>query len=1028
MNRKYFVLALTVFFVLGVATDAAADTITWDGGGTTNNWSEAANWGGDVVPGPSDNVIFDATSSKDATVDTNITVSSIYIMAGYGGTLTQSDPASITVTGCSGRPCFKQDGGTFNGSSNTITLNSSGSAALTMNGGTFNGGSGDISITGQGADISLQGGTFTSTSGNLSATASFRFQGTSVFIHNGGTVTINVNDSINAFVNDSNHPSVTFNNLVYNNSDGSHFDFFPRTIVEGNLTLNDGTIGPNGGVIEARGSVLISPNFDGGNLALEFAGGSGPRTVTLSTDQHLPKIVLDDPNVTVNTSGNGTLVLPHQLVIRQGTFNQGSVDLLITPLDIGGGACLVMSGGILNGSSNAITLNSNGSGTVSMTGGTFNGGSGNIMAVGDAVQANHDIQINGGLFRSTSGILFVSRSFRVQNDGGFLNNGGTVIFNSGMTPAILSDDGHGGHPSLVFNNATFAKDSGSVMHLIQTSIIVNGTLSLSGGEIDGTGGLVIDAFANVNIDASFEGITDRVALRFSGLACQTVTLNGIQNFPGDWEVNKTGCGITAIGNFGVHSIIVSQGSLIIGNGSHANLAGDLMVDPNGVVTIGSGTAFDAGNGQIGGTLELPGADSVVNIGSGVISGILDITGLDNTVNLGSLTVDPGGQYLADNTGTIILGGDVINNGLINLRGYGSECLFGGGTFITIQSSVAGTTRNWSGTGVFHMVHLNVSDMGGTAAIHVHNGVTDGTTGANWTFDSNCSANALHTPFDFDGDGKSDIAIFRPSTATWYLHKSVLGDTATHWGLSTDILTPADFDGDGITDIAVWRPADLAHFFVLNSATSTVTTEQFGQTGDDPIPVADWDGDGKADIAVYRNAAVGNQSFFYFRGSRNNPNGNTTYLPWGQAGDDPVRGDFDGDGIEDATVFRPSDRYWYTLRSSDQQTQALQWGLITDKRIEGDFDGDGKTDLAVFRPSDATWYILQSSDGQPRYQQWGLSTDVPVPGDYDGDGKTDFAIWRPSDGNFWQLLNDSGQSEVLNFGIGGDVPIASSFVR
>src|SRR4030095_2218147 len=144
------------------ASAEALSPVSWDGGGATNNWSEAANWSGDSIRVAGDDVTFDATSTKNVTIDASINVGSISIGSGYAGTITQSNAASVQVNGCSGRPCFRQDGGTFNGSTNTITLNNSGSGGLLMNGGTFNGGSGNISLTGTPAEFSLQGGTFTS--------------------------------------------------------------------------------------------------------------------------------------------------------------------------------------------------------------------------------------------------------------------------------------------------------------------------------------------------------------------------------------------------------------------------------------------------------------------------------------------------------------------------------------------------------------------------------------------------------------------------------------------------------------------------------------------------------------------------------------------------------------------------------------------------------------------------------------------------------------------------------------------------
>src|SRR5262249_37169053 len=151
---------------------------------------------------------------------------------------------------------------------------------------------------------------------------------------------------------------------------------------------------------------------------------------------------------------------------------------------------------------------------------------------------------------------------------------------------------------------------------------------------------------------------------------------------------------------------------------------------------------------------------------------------------------------------------------------------------------------------------------------------------------------------------------------WFLQRSTLSVSITQLGLATDKPAPADFDGDGVTDVAVWREATRSNFFILQSSSDTIRMEDFGVIGDDPALVGDWDGDGKADPAVYRNGGAGGQSFIFFRGSLNNPNGNITFVPWGLGGDVPVRGDFDGDGKMDAAVFRSTDLNWYILKSSN----------------------------------------------------------------------------------------------------------------
>jgi hypothetical protein len=286
---------------------------------------------------------------------------------------------------------------------------------------------------------------------------------------------------------------------------------------------------------------------------------------------------------------------------------------------------------------------------------------------------------------------------------------------------------------------------------------------------------------------------------------------------------------------------------------------------------------------------------------------------------------------------------------------------------------------------------------------------------------------IHHGFsDFDGDGKADASVFRPTAGIWYINRSTQGFFAVQLGLSTDKLTPADFDGDDKADIAVWREGapTVAAYYILLSTNNTVRIEQFGQTGDDPTVTGDWDGDGKADPAVYRTAALGSQSYFYYRGSLNNPTGNVTYVPWGATVDKAMRGDFDGDGKFDVAVFRPSNGSWYIGQSSNGTVRIENWGLSTDKFVPADYDGDAKTDLAVFR--NGVWYIKQSSNGTAVFINWGLSTDAPAPADYDGDAKTDAAVYR--NGTWYLRLSSSGTMSVQSFGTGTDAPIPNAFVK
>jgi 6-phosphogluconolactonase (cycloisomerase 2 family) len=280
--------------------------------------------------------------------------------------------------------------------------------------------------------------------------------------------------------------------------------------------------------------------------------------------------------------------------------------------------------------------------------------------------------------------------------------------------------------------------------------------------------------------------------------------------------------------------------------------------------------------------------------------------------------------------------------------------------------------------------------------------------------------------DFDGDAKSDITVFRPSTGGWHVLKSSTNYTTSQsfsWGNSTDVPVPGDYDGDGKVDPAIFRPS-TGLWAVLKSSTNYTTsfTASWGVSTDKPVP-GDFDGDGKADPAVFRPSTGG---WFVLKSSTNYT---TSFgVSWGLSTDVPLQADYDGDGKADPTIFRPSTGLWAVLMSSTNFTTSFtkSWGLSTDVPVPGDFDGDGKTDPAVFRPSTGGWFVLKSSTNYTTSfgVSWGLSTDVPAPADYDGDGKFDPAIFRPSTG-LWAILQSStgfATSVSKSWGLSTDVPI------
>lgn len=238
--------------------------------------------------------------------------------------------------------------------------------------------------------------------------------------------------------------------------------------------------------------------------------------------------------------------------------------------------------------------------------------------------------------------------------------------------------------------------------------------------------------------------------------------------------------------------------------------------------------------------------------------------------------------------------------------------------------------------------------------------------------------------DYNGDGLSDIGVFRPSDGYWYFKD--LG--SIQYGQTGDVPVSGDYNGDSKTDIAVWRYSN-GRWYIKD-----IAEIQWGMVGDIPVP-GKYNADLITDMAVWR-IKEGN---WYIR--------NFGTIAWGTRGDIPVPGDYNGDGITDIAVWRPSEGIWHI-----RNIGTFQWGIIGDIPVPADYDGDGKTDIAVWRPSEGIWYIRNIGSFQ-----WGIESDIPVPGKYNANNAYNMAIWRPAEG-IWYIKNVGS----FQWGKQGDIPL------
>ncbi len=723
------------------------------------HWSTSGNAtcgaGGAGAPSTTHSVHFTSKCVTNATISGAVSVQVFEIAAGYTGTITQNSGATITTGGN-----FSQAAGTFNGSDAAITVNGS---------------------------FTVSAGTFTSTSATLTAATGFSVAGT--FNHNSGTVQLFTAGSQNATISVSG--SQPFNNLkIGGNFDTNTLTVSTALVVNGTLTYASSGSVPatvNTSGIAVKGDVVQGTAGAKGTSVLTISG-TGAQTLYGGGAAALPALNINKPSGTLTLSGT-----------------------------IATGANWTYTAGTLATSGSTVKFFTAASQTIALTGShaldnvTIGGAyASDTLNVG----AGTTLTVNGALrFDSAENMRATTNGGAIVAQGDIYQASGGAIGTTTLTIAGTGDQTYYGHtPGTTVVNysvgssppVTINKPSGT-LYLTGSIAVKNSWTYLSGTINPGTSTLHLfpDSGQTVTISGSHAIYHLHVMINtYSATVAlaggTTLTVNG------DWKISSG------------QALTMNGGTLelkrhILGGGAGAAGTTNLLLSGSNAQKWSGGPGI-----RYPGTVTIDKSAETVTLTNplmldatqalNIVSGTLD-QGFAGALQVGALTVGTSGVLKNTSVPALTLGGDLVNNGLIDIRR--SSC---GSDNVNLLSTSPGVSRSWSGSGRFLIQDVWVQDQGGSAAITAYSSTKGTNVGANWTFNPGCSVTTLTAPTDnsmYTAPATIDLAANAASTGPvdrveFYRNGVLIGSDATNpytysdanLGAGTYTYTATTFDTGG----------------------------------------------------------------------------------------------------------------------------------------------------------------------------------------------------------------------------------------
>ena len=253
----------------------------------------------------------------------------------------------------------------------------------------------------------------------------------------------------------------------------------------------------------------------------------------------------------------------------------------------------------------------------------------------------------------------------------------------------------------------------------------------------------------------------------------------------------------------------------------------------------------------------------------------------------------------------------------------------------------------------------------------------------------------------------------------------LTDGATVGVIADALPVPPPYRGSD--DVGLFDPA-TGRWTLRDGGSGAVTSFYYGDPGDTPI-VGDWNCDGIETPGLYRRS----DGHVYLRNS-NTPGEADIRFFFGDPGDLPLAGDFDGDGCDSVSVYRPSTGRVFIINELGDEGSGLGaaphsyvFGNPGDKPFVGDFNGDGVDSIGLHRESTGlVYYRNDHSQGVAEDQFiFGDPGDCLVAGDWTGNGTDSPSLLRPATATmYFRFSNEAGTADAeWNGAPRGGIPVA-----